>query len=509
MKTIDFVLSNIRVTYSGLIAFVIAILSVITGMIFTLLVTRRLQPEEFAVWSIMGSMVAYFLIVEPIISYWSTRQIARGESVGKTSLYGSIFFAIGSIPIYILLTIFVSNLTPQFATSLILGAILIPVFFVSQTLTGINLGHKPHATSYGIMAFEFLKIPFGLIFVLFLDLSLNGAILATFIAYVGKIIIQYYYAKEKLAEKFNLSILLRWLKNSWIPLYGNLSHVIWSLDVLLFTVITGSVLGVAFYSASLTIASIIAHSGMISQALYPKLLAKGNHNHINDNFVRLLYFAIPSVGLLIVFSGPGLYALNPKYLVASQVAILLSLRTFFYVINSSFNQILIGIETIDVENNQTIRGLVKSKLFLIPTITNIHYSLYIIILVLMLLFSGNSETENIEYVNMWAWISFILSIPFAIYSWFLVKKKIDFQIPIKEISKYLLGSIILISTFYLTSDFFIRYQISIFEFMPGVIIEFLICASSYLGFTYLVDKKTRVLLSAILSELKLINIKRK
>lgn len=132
MKTIDFVLSNIRVTYSGLIAFVIAILSVITGMIFTLLVTRRLQPEEFAVWSIMGSMVAYFLIVEPIISYWSTRQIARGESVGKTSLYGSIFFAIGSIPIYILLAIFVSNLTPQFATSLILGAILIPVFFVSQ-----------------------------------------------------------------------------------------------------------------------------------------------------------------------------------------------------------------------------------------------------------------------------------------------------------------------------------------------------------------------------------------
>ena len=110
---------------------------------------------------------------------------------------------------------------------------------------------------------------------------------------------------------------------------------------------------------------------------------------------------------------------------------------------------------------------------------------------------------------MWAWISFILSVPFAIYSWLLVKKTLDFPIPIKEISKYILGSIILILTFYLTSDFFIRYQISIFDFLPGVIIEFLICASSYLGFTYLVDKKTRVLLNAILSELKLINIKRK
>jgi len=240
-------------------------------------------------------MIGYFLIAEPIISYWATRQIARGESVGKTSLFGSIFFGVGSIPIYLFLIGFVSNLTPEFANSLILGAILVPVFFVSQTLTGINLGHKPHATNYGIMTFELIKIPFGLIFVFFMDLAITGAILATFLAYVGKLIIQYYYAKEKLAEKFNKSYLLNWFKNSWVPLYGNLSHVIWTLDVLLFPIITGSILGVAFYSASLSIAAIVAHSGMISQALYPKLLAKEGLNHINENFIRLIYFAIPLV----------------------------------------------------------------------------------------------------------------------------------------------------------------------------------------------------------------------
>ncbi|MGI0056221.1 MAG: hypothetical protein ACREAK_02470, partial [Nitrosarchaeum sp.] len=450
-----------------------------------------------------------FLIAEPIVSYWSTRQIARGESVGKTSLFGSMFFAIGSIPIYLILTGFVSNLTPGFTSSLILGAILVPVFFVSQTLTGINLGHKPHTTSYAIMIFELIKIPFGLIFVFFMDLGINGAILATFLAYAGKLIVQYYYAKEKLSEKFNISYLLKWIKNSWIPLYANLSHVVWTLDVLLFTIITGSVLGVAFYSASLSIAAIVAHSGMISQALYPKLLAKGGLNHINENFIRLLYFAIPLVGLVIVFSGPGLYALNPKYLVASQIVILLSLRAFFYVINASFNQILTGMETIDVGNNHTPHSLLKSKLFFIPTITNIHYSLYIVILVIMLLFAGTSETEDIEFVNMWAWISFILSVPFAIYAGILVKHSVPFSIPIKEISKYVLGAIILMTIFLATSDIFIKYEISIYDFLPGVFLQFLICACSYLGFTYLVDKKTRVLLSAILSELKLINIKRK
>ena len=494
-------MSSIRVTYSGLIAFVFSILSVITGIIFTLIVTRRLQPEEFGVWSIVGSMIGYFLIAEPIISYWTTRQIARGESVGKTSLFGSIFFGVGSIPIYLFLIGFVSNLTPEFTNSLILGAILVPVFFVSQTLTGINLGHKPHATNYGIMTFELIKIPFGLIFVFFMDLAITGAILATFLAYVGKLIVQYYYAKEKLAEKFNISYLLNWLKNSWIPLYGNLSHVIWTLDVLLFPIITGSVLGVAFYSASLSIAAIVAHSGMISQALYPKLLAKGGFDHINENFIRLLYFAIPLVGLVIVFSGPGLYALNPKYLVASQIVILLSLRTFFYVLNASFNQILIGMETVDAENDRTSHRLVKSKLFFIPTITNIHSILYIAILVSILLFFGTVETDDIEFVNIWAWISFILSVPFAIYAGILVKNTIHFSIPIKEISKYVLGTIILMTIFILTSEFFIKYEIIIYDFLPGVFLEFLICVSSYIGFTYLIDKKTRVLVKAIFNEL--------
>jgi len=55
------------------------------------------------------------------------------------------------------------------------------------------------------------------------------------------------------------------------------------------------------------------HSGLISQALYPKLIAKGSHDHFRDNFTRLLYFAIPALGLTIIFSKPALFALKPLY----------------------------------------------------------------------------------------------------------------------------------------------------------------------------------------------------
>ena len=64
-------MSSIRVTYSGLIAFVISIVSVFTGLVFTIIVTRQLTQEEFGTWGIIGAMTGYMLIFEPIINHWA------------------------------------------------------------------------------------------------------------------------------------------------------------------------------------------------------------------------------------------------------------------------------------------------------------------------------------------------------------------------------------------------------------------------------------------------------
>ena len=62
-------------------------ISVITGLVFVLMVTRRLSAEEFGTWALIGSMITYFLISETIIDFWTIRQVARGENVGRTSLF--------------------------------------------------------------------------------------------------------------------------------------------------------------------------------------------------------------------------------------------------------------------------------------------------------------------------------------------------------------------------------------------------------------------------------------
>ena len=495
-------MSNIRVTYSGLIALTVGFASVFTGIIFTLIVTRRLSPEDFGTWSLIGSMITYFLVVEPIISYWSTRQIARGEKIGKTSLFSSSVFSIGVVPIYLLLVYFVAPSSGSELSTLFLGVLLLPVIFISQTLVGINLGHKPHATSYGLLGFEISKIPAGLALVYFLDLGVEGAIVAVFIAYLLKISIQLYFAKSQLKERFNFNTLRRWFRLAWIPIYSNISHVVWSLDVILYVTIIGSTIGVAFYAVSLSIAAVIAHAGLMSQALYPKLIADGRYEYVKENLALLFYFAIPLLGITILFSKYALFALNPVYESASIIVIMISIRTFFYVITGVLYQVLKGIEKVDVEENPTFSSLVRSKLFFVPTLGIIHTLLYAGSLTIIFIVYGSSNVSELELVTWWALVMVSLQIPFFIYALIQVRKTISFSFPIKPITKYVGATFAFTLVFFLTSDFIINYQISIFEYLPTLVLELAICAGVYLAITLAIDKKIRDLFKAIFIEIK-------
>jgi hypothetical protein len=495
-------LSNIRVTYSGLIALVVGFASVITGIIFTLIITRRLSPEEFGLWAIIGTMISYFMIAEPIISYWSTRQIARGEQVGKTSLISSTIFSFAGIPIYLVLSFVISDTTDTEFNVILLGVLLLPISFISQSLVGINLGHKPHATSYGLLGFEIVKIPAGLALVYFLDLGVSGAIFATAIAFSIKILIQIYFAREKIRTKFSLDVVRRWIKLSWIPLYSNISHVVWSLDLILYVTIIGSTVGIALYVVSLTISSIINHSGLISNALYPKLISDGSKSHVSDNFLRLLYFAIPLLAISILFSKPALFALNPVYAGASLVVIFVSIRAFFYVLTGVFYQVLKGIETIDVEKNPTYKDLAKSKLFHVPTVELIHHIIYIITISLLFIVLNYLDFSELDIVSWWTFIMVVLQIPFFIYALIQIKKYIVFSIPTITVLKYIFATMMFVIVFLFTSESIINYKISIYEFLPSLIIQLILCIGVYALITFLIDKNTQKLFKLIISEIK-------
>lgn len=493
-------MSNIRVTYSGLIAFVIGIASVFLGLIFTIVITRRLTPEDFGIWSLLWSIVNYFLISEVVISFWATREIARGKNVGKTSIFSSLAINGISIPIFILYLFFVSQNNGVDFNKIILGVILLPLSFLSQTLTGINLGHKPQATSYGLLTFGILKIPLAIITVIIFNLGIDGIIISSFIALSGKILIQFLFAYPQLKNKFQIKFLLRWIKLSWLPIFVQIQNFISSLDLVLYSIITNSVIGVAYYTASFAVASIIIHSSSVSQALYPKLLAANNLEGIKKNLTLVLFFAIPLLGISIIFSKPALFALNPIYQQGWPIVIFLSFRVFMQVLRTIPITILAASENVDYEEYPHFKKLFKSNLFKIPMVLGTFNLLYIIILVIVLSIF-NSQINEFDLVIWWSMIGFLIEIPSTIIIWKFSNRIIKLSLSWKKLAKFIIPTILFIIVYSLTSNFIINYEQSIYKFLPSLFIELSICIAIYLGITYATDNDVRSLFKSLRSEI--------
>jgi len=124
-------LSEIRVTYTGLISLIGGIISVLTGVIFTLVITRTVTPEEYGTWGLILALITYVTLIGPIVSYWSTRDTARNIQSGKTAILSSMLLSIGAVSIYIVISYLMSNYTNVEQNGLLFAAILIPTMFIN------------------------------------------------------------------------------------------------------------------------------------------------------------------------------------------------------------------------------------------------------------------------------------------------------------------------------------------------------------------------------------------
>jgi len=492
--------SEIRVTYSGLIALVMGLATVITGMIFILIVTRSLTPEEFGTWGLIGGLITYVIVLEPVISYWTTREIARDIDSGKTAVLSSGIFSIGGILAFLVIAFFVSEPTGADVDILFFAALMIPFTFLNRTLSSIAIGWKPQVNSYGILVLDIAKLPAAIIFVYFMGLGVTGAILSMIVATSISIIVLAIASRSKLQKSFNKDYLKNWLKRAWIPSYMKSAQFV-VFDVLVFSLLTGSVVGLAYWVAATTMGTIVRHSNQLTRGVYPKLLSGGRKEHLQSNLMKLFFFAFPFMAFSIAFAKPGLFVLNPIYDIAVLVVVFITFRSFLHMLNGSFTQALQGIEKVDTKQS-TQKDYLKSKLFYLPSVRMLRRGVYLGSLavgVFILMQSGASAKELVIY---WAIISALAQLPFTIYFYYLVRKNFPLSLDIITIMKYLVISFGVFGGVYLLMEEFLEYEPSILEFLPNLIPFLLLGVSAYLGLTYLTDKGTRKLFKAIILEIK-------
>ena len=496
-------MSGIRVTYSGLISLSIRLLSIITGAVFTIIVTRQLTPEEFGTWGLIGGIIVYAVAINPIINYWATRELARGEDSGKTAAFSSGIFAIIGVLVYLIIAYFVGIQSNTDIEIILFASILIPLIFVNDTLNAIILGKKPHVTSFGFLAFEILKIPVALILIYFLEMGIEGAILTTFVAYIGSIIVLAIYSREYLKSSFQKQYITKWLRLFWVPTYRNIPSLLSLSDVVIFSVITGSVVGVAYYTAAKTIGVLVNHTRSLSKGLYPKLLESKKQEFLQENLILMLFFAFPLIAFSITFAKPGLFVLNPLYQDAFLIVIFFSVRSFLTTLNKIFFQALQGMEDVDTNKKSTFKDYIKSKLMWFPTFQLIRHGIYIVTLALMLYILSSETKSEMELVLYWVIIGLAIEIPLSIYIIRLVKKSFTLNLDWKRLVKYLVSSIVVFGIVFLLMEEYLEYTESVFEFLPSLLIYVIGGCVAYLGVTYIIDFKTKELINSIITELKI------
>ena len=494
-------MTDIRVTYSGLISVAVGLTTIITGLLFTLIITRTLDPIEFGTWGVITVLLLGVLNIEPIISYWATREIARGLESAKTAIFSSGIFSSIAVVIYLIIIYFVDNGSDTNFSVLLFAGILIPIIFLNRVLSGINLGWKPQAVSYGILAMGITQIPMALIFVYLFDMGVIGVIIAVAIGNLSSIIVLAISSREKIRHEIQIKFLKKWFKLSWLPFYPGIAGMVHSYDVVVFSLIVGSVEGIAFWTAAILLPSLVANSGLISTAVYPKLLKDGKMDNLKTNITQIFYFAFPLSAIVIVFAKPGLFILNPIYQIAYPIVIIMTFQVVLNTLSTVFQSTLKGIETVDVDEKSTFKQYIKSKLFFLPTLLLIQYSAYIILLVIMLL-TAPSDSNVIDLIVNWSIILLATQIPITICHYIMVRKNLQISLEKTIILKYLLISIIVFGFIYYLIQEFLEYNTDIFIFLPNVILLILIGTFSYIAITYMSDKRTKNLVSGIINEFK-------
>ncbi len=436
-------MSNIRLRYSGLMAYGTRIISIFTGLMFSIIVTRRLTEEDFGIWQIIGLIISYVLIPSSISNYWVTRYIARGEKVARTGMIMNLIIAPLATIAYILVSIFITQRIQSPLIYFLVAGIQIILYYTLSTLESISRGIKPEVQSYGFFLFEVTKVVLAIWLILELKMGLIGAILAVSFAQIAQIFLIAIMIKDKITDKFNKELVKDWLKIFWLPIFSTLSGVLYNLDGLIVPSIIGSPLPLTYIKIPNIISNVITYSSFLATALYPKLLGGGGKKDIEASIRLVLMFAIPmSVGAF-VLARPLLYLLNPSYANLIWILRVLIPVALISSLSGIFSTILVGTEKVELNSNLSFKDFMKSKLFIVPSITYFSSLFYITALIILLYFSIIWKIDYMYLTFFWAILLLLVTLFSTIYVYLLAKRVMEFNLQLISLLKYLFCSSIM------------------------------------------------------------------
>ena len=485
--------NRVRLRYSGFIVFTTQVLSLITGLVFTLLLTRNMTTDQFNIWTNIFDYTGYFLLFNPVVPFWAIRFVARGkDGAVKTSVSAQLTIALASTIIYFPVIVLISKAigTSSYLPIYLIAGFYILTFYSITICESIMQCVKPQFVGYGLMIEEIVKVTIALVLILGFKQLFLGAILGLVVSCVVQVFFYLYVLRSYLKQKAHWGYLREWIKGSPAIAYNAIGGQLMAfVFILLF--LYGGPGARAYYQAALTFTVIISYANSLAFALYPKLLAKScNNEDVGVSFRTVMMLAIPFATITMVMSMSFLTILKIDYSVAWPVLIALTIDTLIVMVSTFYSNCVMGVEGFDAEGKIAFRKLVRSKIFKIFTIPYIQaaIALPLTYFVLTGLPGVDSVRATVEVVVIL--LAVHISTLFGLYRY--MRHSIKIPVAWKSITKYIMSALLMGIVLYLLPS-----TTTLLSTIAKAIGGF----GLYIGLLLLIDHQARELLGLVWEEI--------
>jgi O-antigen/teichoic acid export membrane protein len=357
---------EIRLHYSGFVVFAAQMLSVATGLFFTLLLTRSMTKQEYGIWANVFDVLGYFLLLSGVFPFWTMRFVARQrQGAAKTGFLANLVVSLISASVYVSLAPFVTaafNISGAYVFVYVIACAQIINTYMVLVLESILRAKKPQCIGYGLLIEESCKIVLAYLLIVWLRQLLLGALLSIILAAAVQVL---YYLKltfEDLKQRLQWAFAREWLKGSTVNIYNAVGNQLAASTIILLFLYGGQAAR-GNYQAAATYANVVGYALFLSYALYPKLLGKNSPRYVTSTLKTVLMFAIPMATVVLSLPRSLLTILNVQYVEATPVLLLLVADGLVVLVSQFYSSVVFGVERLDEEAVIPFKKLIGSKIF--------------------------------------------------------------------------------------------------------------------------------------------------
>jgi O-antigen/teichoic acid export membrane protein len=490
---------NIRFHYSGYVIFAVQIFSVITGLIFTLLLTRNMNPNQFGIWTNIFDYIGYFTLFSGVFPFWAERFVARGRyNAVKTGtmaqLVTGLFFTVVYFPI--IFFIYKDAIAPKIGAMsylpifLIAGTYIVS-FYMIIAFEGLLQPRRPQALGYGLLIEEIVKVSLALVLILGFGQLFYGAVLSLVLSCFAQVGYYAWLLRKDFKVKTNWSYAKEWFKGSAAMAYNAVGGQLLSFVYILLFFLGGPDTR-AYYQAATSFGVIISYAISLSIALYPRLLSNScSREQVGSSFRTVMMLGIPLASINIAMSYSFLTVLNIAYGEAWPVLVALSFLTLFGLVSSFYNNCVMGVESFDAEGKISLRELVKSKVFKVFTLPYIQAAIALpstFLALTQLPVAGSVQATLIVIIILIISQALTFSLLYR-----FMHREISIPVDWRSLGKYVLASAAVAVILFFTPT-----TTTLIPTAVKAIMGFLL----YLALLLVIDKQARELLRQVWAEIK-------